>query len=196
MIVNNKFNLDLIFLYKEPLNRGYMILDNDKEFHEWTNKYETQENLFINYISNCPLNDLVYLLIRTFTLKYPNFTTLGFTLGSSNWDKKEENFTFFENFIRKDIKACFSELYIGPIDDPLQPEIRKIFDKKITVEFNDSFSEATINEALTGKNFTKTIDGNKSIYKVEQSPIDSLECTNNKIIITINPLNVILYYKP
>jgi hypothetical protein len=195
MIVNNKFDLDLIFLYKAPLNREYMILDNDKEFHEWTNKYERQENIFVNYISNCPLNDLIYLLIRTFTMKYPNFTTLGFTLGNSNWDKKEENFTIFENFIRRDIKTFFSELYLGPIKDQLHPEIREIYDKKITMEFKESFSENIINEALTGKIFTKTIDGNKSIYKVEESPIDSLEYTDKKITINVNPLYIFLYYK-
>lgn len=195
MTVNNKFNLDLIFLYKEPLDREYIILDNDKEFQEWTNKYEKQENLFVNYISNCSLNDFVYLLVRAFTTKYPNFTTLGFTLGNSNWDKKEENFTTFENFIRKDIKTFFSELYLGPVNDPLHPEIREIFDKRITMEFNNSFSESIIPEALIGKNYIKTMDGNRSIYKVQESPIDSLEYVDKKIIININPLYVFLYYK-
>jgi hypothetical protein len=130
MTVNNKLNLDLIFLYQKPLNRDYSVLDNDVAGREWTHRYEKQRKDFRSFVKQCSLANLAYIFIRSFAVEYPKVTNLGFSIGDIPL-YGDEGLKKFEDFIRPDIKNFESELYLGPVLDPiLMPNERDLYDIK------------------------------------------------------------------
>jgi len=59
----NKHNLDLRFLYQEPLIRDSMIAGRDLEQEAWDEKYEKGEHAFRDFSMQCTLDEFVYIYI-------------------------------------------------------------------------------------------------------------------------------------
>ena len=190
--MKNKFNLDMMFLYQEPLKRDYIVLDNDTEYDEWFYKYEKEEDKYCELVKQCSFNDLVYLFIRPFIEKYPRVYKIAFSV-SSNYECIDGYLYKYKKFNRNDVLKFETESEIGPIKNEFLPEDRDIYDKKITVEFTESINQNTIVDALEGKEFTKSKKNDSTNYLVKNSPIDYIEVYEKKMVIYINPKMVIYY---
>ena len=60
----NKYNLDLRFLYQEPLIRDSMIAGRDLEQEAWDEKYEKGEYAFRDFSMQCTLDEFVYIYLK------------------------------------------------------------------------------------------------------------------------------------
>ncbi|KIX20566.1 hypothetical protein SY27_11685 [Flavobacterium sp. 316] len=87
--------------------------------------------------------------------------------------------------LKKDLARTDIEKFIDTIKDKdgLEIPVERFF------EFVDSHNFTNMVEnTLEGKQFSKTIEGNKIIFKVENSPIDSVELTSKSFLLKINDL--------
>lgn len=191
--MKNKFNLDLVFLYQEPLKRDFFIaLDRDEEFEEWIYKYEKEQDEFYDFTNKCSTDDLIYMFIKPFVEKYPRVFKIALSI-ASDYQVVDEDIYKFVKFKRNDIKRLETELEIGPIKNKYLPEDRDTYDKKITIEFTKSFSQNAVIEALKGKEYTQANINGLTTYIVKNSPIDRLEVSDKGFTILINPLMKIYY---
>ncbi len=190
----NKNNLDLKFLYQEPLVRDYDVMGIDLEQRAWDKKHEKGEEKFRNFVKKCSLKDFIHTYIRVFKDKFPNGSRLAFSF-CGNVSYPEENIKEFKEFDRSDIKSYVTEKYIGPIKNEFDPGNRDVYETKINIEFKKVFSLETVDKALEGLSYTKNRENDITVYEVEDSPIKTLEVTDTSFSININEDKVVLYYK-
>lgn len=190
----NKNNLDLRFLYQEPLVRDYDVMGIDLEQRAWDKKHEKGEEKFRNFVKECSLKDFIHTYIGVFKDKFPNGSRLAFSF-CGNVSYPEENIKEFKEFDRSDIESYKTKKYIGPVKNELDPENRDVYETKLILKFTESFSLETIEEALEGLIYTKSEENEITIYEVEDSPIKTLEVSDTGFNININDDKIILYYK-
>ena len=69
------------------------------------------------------------------------------------------------------------------------------FSSRRDINFKENIPEKIIKKALEDISYEKTVEGVKTIYSIDGSPIDRLEVTDKGLTLLINPEKVILYYK-
>lgn len=192
--MKNKFNLDLSFLYQEPLIRDYYVAGIDKEYEAWKNKYENEKNEFRKFSEESKLEDFVYMFVIAFRDTFPNVISLSyFFCGESV--KETETRTSHEEYFRDDIEYFATEMLIGPLKDDESDLNRDNYEKEVIINFKENIPEKIIKKALEDISYEKTVEGEKTIYSIDGSPIDRLEVTDKGLTLLINPEKVILYYK-
>ena len=202
----NKKDLDLSFLYQEPLIRDYSRLDEDDEFLQWMLEYQEEQDAFSKYVKDCSLDDFVYLMIVAFKDKYPNFINLNSTFHSAplqmeKWAEVDKIRTSFEkidqfetNFDRGDIVKLIVHMHIGPMRNEFDPGDRDMYEQKICIEFNEAIPARVLDEALHGNNYELNKEGDSTVYTLIDSPIAKLYLKDKSLEIEINEEKVYLYY--
>jgi len=194
-MMTNKFNLDMRFLYQEPLIRDYIVGGGpDHERIEWENKYEKGEDAFSAFIKKCSLEDLIYVYLYAFKEKFPNILRLAFSVCNST-EFSEDNTTKYIEFDRSDITAFDTESNVGSIKDQFNPIKRDVYETMVKLCFNKTVPISAIEEALLGLSYTKEISNTNTIYSVENAPIKKVVVTIKSFTIYINEEKVVLYYK-
>lgn len=192
---DNKFNLNLAFLYQEPLDRDYIIGGGpDLERIEWEQKYELEEDIFLSYVKDCSLDDLIYLIVHIFKVKYPNIIRLAYKISKESNRIAEDKVKYFD-FYRDDIIYFNTDLFLEPILDEFLREFRDVYETSVSLKFKKPFSILSIEEALEGTVYSKLISDELVQYDVKNSPIKSIDVKADSFTIHINREKVILYYK-
>lgn len=192
--MKNKFNIDLVFLYQLPLVRDYSIGGGrDTELQDWMFKYDKERATFEKFEKQANINDLLYIYIYSFREQAPDITRIAFTLNGRYEDVNETITKYLTS--RSDIISFETKTILGDNIDEFFPEGRDRFDKELTIFLGEPYAIRAIDEALQGISYDKEIDGEKTIYKVQDGVIDTLVATPDKIVITINDDKLVDYYR-
>ena len=189
----NKFKLDLAFLYQPPLVRDYDMVDNDTELQDWMFRYDKERAAFQEFEEQASVNDLLYIYIYAFKEQTPSLVRLAVTITDSY--ERLTNGTRKDKTRRSDIIGFESILLLGNNIDEISPEGRDRFDKRLSIFLGESYNIAVIDEALQGLEYEKTMDGNKTIYSVQDGVIETLVATPTQIVITISDDKLVDYYR-
>ncbi|GAA3773721.1 hypothetical protein [Flavobacterium ginsengiterrae] len=201
-MINNLPKLDFLYINLERTEENY--LNRIKIYYD---KVDWDERHFEDYAETCSFEELIFLMIHIYTDKYPrNEFEYIISLDSKeqilscytnqNGRIVTENKFIYNNFLRKEVIGMNSwyhhEQYT---DDEIIEKYwsGEYYMQNLFLEFNRDIPIDIIHKALDGKEYTKTKDLDTLIYKVKDSPIDTLRITKTSIQLNINEEKVILY---
>ncbi|GAA3773728.1 hypothetical protein [Flavobacterium ginsengiterrae] len=200
--MNNLPKLDFLYFNLELTEENY--INRKKLYYDQVN---WDERHFEDYAESCSFEELIFLMIYIHREKYPRCK---FELSISH-DSKEEilsNFTNEKgrvvtenkftnyNFLRKEVIGMNAQYHHERYsDDEIMEKYwdGEFYMQNIFLEFNQEIPFEIIENALEGKEYTKTEKDDLLIYKVNDSPIASLEITKNSIKLNVNQDKVIRY---
>ena len=171
----------------EGINIGFLwedvnekILDAPNPFDE---KWRTEMVKYGNFNDSGPLEKVLQLMIIAYKDKSPRVMfaiSKDIKSAAKAIYKDDKVIQLKEHLARTDIERFTDTI---KDKDGLEIPVERFF------EFVDSHNFTNMVEnTLKGKQFSKTIEGDKIIFKVENSPIDSIELTFKSFLLKINDL--------
>ena len=165
----------------EEINLGFLwndinekILDGPNPFDE---KWRTERIKYRKFNKTGPLEKVLELLI----IAYKNDSPRDFFYIGKNGDAiYKDNLTIQlkEHLVRTDIEKITET---KKDQNGLDIYVERFFEFTSSHDFTQM-----VEKTLKGKDFTKTIQGNKTVFIINNSPIDSIELTPKSFRLTIN----------
>ena len=181
-----EIDFELDFLYYE---KKFFFDKEDPKIEE----LEPHIEKFAHYIKTAPIKELLKLMIITYKDRF----------GQSNYwavyqikrNRLDYNYEYPED-LDKD-KDAYLPAKVLERTDLQHIIVRKKLATRYRNPFLDTFEIAykepqpdfssTVQEALSGKAVTKTVNGDHTIFDVQESPIARITLSNDKFIMKINP---------
>jgi len=172
-------NINLGFLWEE---RGGYILDAPDPFWE---KWREDKVKFYEFMKTESIPKILELMALAYKDKFPrdywssNF--LNEKIRQTDVDADEDGVkTYGKEYMLRDDVISFADK-----EKIVQGEFE--YSSEIRLEFRESHDlETPIERALEGKNFSKSVVGDNTIYTVEDSPISQLEITSGSFKLIVN----------
>ncbi len=150
---------------------------------------------FINHLSRCSLSEYCQLIVKALLLEYPSESAFSFCL--LDFDDKgifilPDRPRRSNDISRIDFTHKKAKLH-GRFDPKTLRTLEYLDEIKVTFKLAQQDLAKWVEQALTGKAFNNTVNGNKTIFKVSNSPILTLEVDSTSFTIFIDKNTFIEY---
>ncbi|GAA3773742.1 hypothetical protein [Flavobacterium ginsengiterrae] len=200
--MNNLPKLDFLYFNLELTEENYL---NRRSLYY--DAVDWDERHFEDYVETCSFEELIFLMIYIYIDKYPRdkfYRTISLDsddynlLSSINGNGRiiSEDRSIYYNFFRKEVIGMTTQFHNEEYSDDEFMERywrSEYYMQNLFLEFNREIPLEIIDEALEGKEYTKTEKNDLLVYEVDDSPIASLEITKNSIKLNINEDKIIRY---
>jgi hypothetical protein len=185
--MKSKNDISIDYLYKQNPHKN-SLYDGDDIMFEFLFLDEKKE--MENFLNNSALADLVFLLIRAFRNKYPNFLELTSVLAGDGKSQKKGNIDIDTDppKTRKDIKEFEWHYFLNNKFGETYYLQKAVFHFANTESKENLIS--AIKEALEGNSYTET----NGVFEVTDSPIKQITVTNWLFELVVNDEKVIYYF--